>query len=465
MAGPALRRRPSDGGGGKAIALALAAAVLSATAAATAPLVIPLEKQSVPVVRRGRTVTHKTAYFGALWLGVPAQGFRVVFDTGSAHLFVPSAACQSPSCAGKQAYVRQNSSSAVEVNGDGAPVDPESDEDRDSVALSFGTGDVEGELVDERVCLSANAFGDGASSLCATARVIIATEMSEQPFSAFAFDGVLGLGLTALALDPAFSVFGRLLAEHPALEPCFGLFLDSTGGAPAGEISLGGLDARRAQAADLRWAEVAKPQHGHWMVHVRSVRVGNRTLDLCTSGDCFAAVDSGTSLLGVPSQLWQDLNLWLARSALDIKDAGGASSEPPPSAAAAALPGGVDCRERPGPELVLDVGGVEITLDPSDYSRPAALSVPVGGAKARSADAAAAPAQLLCRAELLPVQPVAPLGAKAWILGEPVLRKYYTVFDWAQQRVGFAPAASEAPRASSSASADMAKDPAPILLV
>lgn len=32
----------------------------------------------------------------------------------------------------------------------------------------------------------------------------------------------------------------------------------------------------------------------------------------------------------------------------------------------------------------------------------------------------------------------APVGPKLWILGEPILHKYYSVFDWEAPRVGFA---------------------------
>merc|ERR1719422_2035222 len=42
-----------------------------------------------------------------------------------------------------------------------------------------------------------------------------------------------------------------------------------------------------------------------------------------------------------------------------------------------------------------------------------------------------------CRPRLMPVRLPAPLGPKLFILGEPVLHRYYTVYDWAHRRVGF----------------------------
>jgi len=36
-----------------------------------------------------------------------------------------------------------------------------------------------------------------------------------------------------------------------------------------------------------------------------------------------------------------------------------------------------------------------------------------------------------------------PLGPKLFILGEPILHRYYTVYDWEQKKVGFALANSQ----------------------
>merc|ERR1719422_2598987 len=42
-----------------------------------------------------------------------------------------------------------------------------------------------------------------------------------------------------------------------------------------------------------------------------------------------------------------------------------------------------------------------------------------------------------CSPRLMPVRLPAPLGPKLFILGEPVLHRYYTVYDWENHRVGF----------------------------
>lgn len=382
---------------------------------------IPLDKQYVPVLRNERIVMYKTAYFGNIYVGLPRpQKFTVVFDTGSGHFIVPSKKCEVPACQSHVGYDRNMSASAIDLDHDGNVVD--ADSDRDQVAIAYGTGEVVGEFSREAVCLTSHDGDSEEAALekhadCLQVRVVQATEMTDEPFSQFEFDGVMGLGLESLALDPEFSFYGQL-TRMGHLKPLFGVFIAKED-RDASEISFGGIDPKRL-ASDLHWSPVAKPEHGHWQLAVRSIRVGNETLELCQTGECTAIADTGTSLIGVPKAFIQKMHWLLARKVDDDK-------VPP-----ADSENYVDCREQEGPDIIFDLGnGLELTLGAEEYSRPAALRVITNSTGEE---------QLICRASLLPVEEIPALGPKAWILGEPVLRKYYTAYDWGQQRIGFAPA-------------------------
>lgn len=370
-------------------------------------VVIPLDKQYVPVHRDGKIVSYKTAYFGRIFVGAPEpQNFTVVFDTGSGHFFLPSTACDTESCRRHNRYDFSASKSAKAIDHTGQEVTADAGE-RDQVAITFGTGEVSGDFVQETFCLTKHAGGfEDLPQDCTTVRVIAATQMTQEPFTSFEFDGVIGLGLASLAVDPAFSVFEQL-SRNPKFVPQFGYFLSERDEVPS-EVCFGGHDERRL-ASELRWSPVHKPELGFWQVKVLSVTVGNQKLPLCDGG-CVAIADTGTSLLGAPRQAAQQLHRLLARKV--------------PEAAS-----DLDCRDFTGPDIVFELeGGVTLVIGPREYSRAAPMQVTRAGM----------PAQVVCRASLLPVDQSPALGSKAFILGEPMLRKYYTVYDWQQQQVGFA---------------------------
>jgi len=389
--------------------LKLAFAAVAAVACTATPIItIPLDKQYVPVVRNNKTVAYKTAYFGKVFLGLPSpQNFTVIFDTGSGHFFVPSATCDTETCRSHSRFDRGLSASAVDLDHSGAAVAADA-KTRDQVAIAYGTGEVTGEFVRETVCL-ADHGGEAAGEDCTTMRVILATEMTEEPFRTFHFDGVLGLGLDSLAVDPEFSFFGQMEKLNNLTEASFGYFLSRTDDLPS-EISFGGYDQRRL-ASEMQWAPVLKPELGFWQVQIRGITVGGEALPFCEAGDCVAIADTGTSLIGAPRAIGQRLHWLLARKVPDN-------------------PSEIDCRTFPGPDFVFDLGdGVEITVGAEDYSRATAMKVMQSKTNT---------SQVVCRASLLPVDEDEVLGPKAFILGEPVLRKYYTTYDWRQQRIGWA---------------------------
>merc|ERR1719353_2618713 len=111
------------------------------------PFLVPLHRESVPVVRNNVTVSHKTSYSGVISIGMPAQEFRVVFDTGSAHVVVPSSDCINDTCLEHRRYNAAASSSSLAINVDGTAV-PE-DELCDQVTIGYGTGTITGEFMKE----------------------------------------------------------------------------------------------------------------------------------------------------------------------------------------------------------------------------------------------------------------------------------------------------------------------------
>ena len=78
--------------------------------------------------------------------------------------------------------------------------------DRREVTIRYGTGEVLGRCIQDVVCLGA---------ICDRGSFVDATFESADPFGAFQFDGILGLGLPSMSQGPDFNLMGRLGAGRP----------------------------------------------------------------------------------------------------------------------------------------------------------------------------------------------------------------------------------------------------------
>lgn len=389
------------------------AAGSTATVHQSSYIEVALQKQYVPVMKGAKHVAYKTAYFGHVYLGSPSSEFSVVFDTGSGHLILPSTFCTSPACTSKRRYDRAASSSGIDVDSDGTVVGEEQEE-RDQLTVAFGTGEVFGEFVQEDVCLR-----EEGNDICTALRFVVAVEMTDDPFGLFQFDGVLGLGLEALTIDPHFSFFSQFAGRHPEMSAVFAVYLSRHDG---GEniISFGGYNESRL-SSEIKWSPVARSELGYWQVQIKHVRIGDEVLDECEHASCYAVLDTGTSQLGVPRGMLRTMHRGLARpvaqaTLLDADD--------------------IDCRNIPGAPIHFDLGDHIVTLGVEDHSRPQ----PFNMSRPPDANGEGASWKLFCRSLLLPVDMEEPIGPRVFLWGEPVLRRYNTMFDGRNQRIGFSEA-------------------------
>merc|ERR1719213_438319 len=109
----------------------------------------------------------------------------------------------------------------------------------------------------------------------------------------------------------------------------------------------------------------------------------------------------------------------------------------------------IDCRNVPGHLISFEVDSPDspvITMGTEDYSRPKPYNV----TNPNATDGW----ELSCRSLLVPLDMAAPIGPMVFIWGEPVLRKYYTIYDWVNKKVGFS-TAGEATEALSEGAVDV----------
>eukprot|EP00747_Dinoflagellata_sp_TGD_P164272 gnl/TRDRNA2_/TRDRNA2_183978_c0_seq1.p1 gnl/TRDRNA2_/TRDRNA2_183978_c0~~gnl/TRDRNA2_/TRDRNA2_183978_c0_seq1.p1 ORF type:complete len:423 (-),score=98.91 gnl/TRDRNA2_/TRDRNA2_183978_c0_seq1:178-1446(-) len=350
---------------------------------------------AVPLMRRAKKIgltsmsskagggKHKhnqaSEYYGQVSIGSPPQHFQVVFDTGSGNLLVPSTDCTDEACTSHKRFDSGLSATATQIAFADHPDTPVADDGtRDVVTITFGTGEMSGVYVKDNICMG---------SVCCKADFIAATDESDEPFSLVPFDGILGLSLPQMAEGPAFSVLDRMVEQGVLKQNLFGVFFGNEG--EQSEVTFGAYKEEQI-ASELFWAPVTVP--GYWQVQMDDVTVKGQKLGIC-SGDrrCQVAVDTGTSLLAGPSDVVDDLidRLQVESDCSNLKDL---------------------------PDIGFIVEGHVLTLEAEDYV-------------ARNRDS--------CSLGLMSLDIPPPKGP-LFIFGDPFLRRYYTVYDRSQTRVGFA---------------------------
>lgn len=144
-------------------------------------------------------------YYGTVSIGTPAQDFTVVFDTGSANLWVPGAGCHSVACFLHSRYRAEKSSTGTKLN--------------ETFAIEYGSGDCKGALVSDTVTVA---------GLEVPEQVFGATTEEALTFATARFDGILGLAFRKIAVDHVPTVFHNMVKAHH-IEPSFGVWLEHGG--------------------------------------------------------------------------------------------------------------------------------------------------------------------------------------------------------------------------------------------
>ncbi|CAM6127131.1 unnamed protein product [Calypogeia fissa] len=224
-------------------------------------------------------------YYGEVGLGTPPQYFRVVFDTGSSNLWVPSSKCYfSLSCFFHRKYTSKKSSSYVQ--------------DGSQFAIEYGSGSVSGFLSQDTLLV-----GD----LSIKGQVF--AEATKEPgltFLAAKFDGIFGLGFMEISVNRVTPPWYNMIDQGLVEEPVFSFWLnrdvdDETNG---GELVFGGSDPKH-YTGDHMYTPVTRK--GYWQFNMGDVLVHGKSTGFCAAG-CAAIVDSGTSLLAGPSGIIAEIN-------------------------------------------------------------------------------------------------------------------------------------------------------------
>ena len=210
-------------------------------------------------------------------------------------------------------------------------------------------------------------------------------------YSAGKFDGLFGLAFNTISVNGIPTPMDNM-AEAGALDAnLFSFYLSNTDGSD-GELLFGGINESK-YTGELNWHALSNPRY--WQVAVDSFTVGGASISTSKA----AIVDSGTSLLVGPTA---DVKAFMKKI--------GAYNVP-------FTPEYMVSCTKEMPDFDVTIGGVTYTLASKDYLIDTGASACLVGMMGMDG-----------------------LPDDLWILGDVFMRKYYTVFDYTNKKIGIAEA-------------------------
>mmetsp|Transcript_2907 Transcript_2907/g.6792 ORF Transcript_2907/g.6792 Transcript_2907/m.6792 type:complete len:476 (-) Transcript_2907:371-1798(-) len=326
-------------------------------------------------------------YFGKVGIGTPPQEMQVVFDTGSADLWTTGVPCGT-SCSGTARFDLEQSLTAVTTCSGCGPPSKELD--------NYGSGPVNGYLFEDKVTL-----GNLTSSTLI--RMGYVTSMAQQQ-QQLKDEGIIGLGFYGIAQYSNPNPVVSILQENGIKDAyAFYLTTDSTDGS---EITFGGFAADHVGNQSVQYTKVLNTYKiglGYWTVQMSML-----TLGVNVSGDnILTIVDSGTSLILVPPSSL--ISIFESLAKLDV------ARNCEITTLFLACPLSTDISRFPDMVVRMPSANVAgndtvLILSPRDYflRNPASYQIGIGSG-----------------------------GSGQVILGDVLLRKYYTLFDREDHLVAF----------------------------
>uniref|UniRef100_A0A8C7HLT6 Gastricsin-like n=1 Tax=Oncorhynchus kisutch TaxID=8019 RepID=A0A8C7HLT6_ONCKI len=217
-----------------------------------------------------------TTYYGAITIGTPPQSFQVLFDTGSANLWVDSVLCNTQACNSHTKFNPQQSST-YSANGE-------------TFYLPYGTGSLSGVFGYDTVNVGGIVINNQEIGL--------STNEPGQNFVVAQFDGILGLSYPSISAGQETPVMDNMMSQNLLQANIFAFYLTSDG-QQGSELSFGGVDNTKYQG-QIYWTPVTSQTY--WQIGIQGFQINGQETGWCGQG-CQAIVDTGTSMLTAPTQI------------------------------------------------------------------------------------------------------------------------------------------------------------------
>ncbi|XP_041083520.1 pepsin A-like [Polyodon spathula] len=263
------------------------------------------------------------SYYGIISIGTPPQSFKVVFDTGSANLWVPSIYCNSNACSNHNKFNPDLSSTYRSTS--------------QTVAIQYGTGSMTGILGYDTVTVAGIVDPNQIFGLSKT-------EPGDFLYYSVS-DGILGLSYPSISATGATPVFDNMMAEGLVSQDLFSFYL-SRDDQEGSLVTFGGIDPSY-YTGQIYWVPVTSQTY--WETTMESITIDGKVV-ACASG-CQAIVDTGTARIVGPTS---DINNIFAYVGATERQYG--------------LQSIVNCNSLGSmPDVTFKINGYQFSLPPSAY--------------------------------------------------------------------------------------------------
>ncbi|EDW80653.1 uncharacterized protein Dwil_GK11645 [Drosophila willistoni] len=213
-------------------------------------------------------------YAGPISIGTPGQPFNMLFDTGSANLWVPSADCslKNRAC---QHHHRYNASASQSHVPNGRPF-----------AIAYGTGSLSGRLAEDTVTIGQMVVRNQTFG--------VAEHEPGDTFIDTNFAGIVGLAFRKIAEQHVTPLF-QSMCDQKLVDQCvFSFYLKRNGSERSGgELLFGGTDSTKF-TGQLTYVPLSNP--GYWQFEMQGIEIDGQRI----AEHRQAIADTGTSLLVAP---------------------------------------------------------------------------------------------------------------------------------------------------------------------
>ncbi|EJD48177.1 acid protease [Auricularia subglabra TFB-10046 SS5] len=230
-------------------------------------------------------VNSDSTYYGTLSIGTPPVPFNVILDTGSSDLWVAGTACTR--CAGVPLFDETQSSTFRNLT--------------QPFQIQYGSGAAAGDLAADVVQMAGFEVPNQAFAVVDR----VTANLLDDNIS-----GLLGLGFNTISSSGATPFVQTLFQQNTLTQPLFGFFLTrfldvltirDDVAQFGGEFTIGGVNQSLYQG-DIEFIDIPAGREGFWGIPMTSLVVQGNNVPVPTA-QSFAAIDTGTTLVGGPANM------------------------------------------------------------------------------------------------------------------------------------------------------------------